>query len=108
MYFSSPARMRLAFGPGRAVLILGPAMRVLVDIGILQKKWLVVSGWPSASVFSGRFSEPQSGLRPERNFHREDSTSRFRTGWDEPARAALPGGVAGNTVDAASIRASAS
>src|SRR5437899_9570529 len=32
IYFSSPARMRLAFGPGSAVLILGPA-RVLLVMG---------------------------------------------------------------------------
>src|SRR5579862_7584209 len=33
MYLSSPARMRLALGPGSAVLILGPAVRVLVVMG---------------------------------------------------------------------------
>src|ERR1700751_406129 len=36
MYFSSPSSTRLAFGPGRAVLILGPtvAVIILVVIGI--------------------------------------------------------------------------
>src|SRR5438477_6454287 len=33
MYFSSPCRMRLAFGPGSAVLIFGPIVRVLVVMG---------------------------------------------------------------------------
>src|SRR6266568_642222 len=47
MYFSSPARMRLAFGPGSAVLILGPA-RVLVVMGSSEfGRWsLGVCRWP--------------------------------------------------------------
>src|SRR5437868_14916048 len=48
MYFSSPARMRLAFGPGSAVLIWGPA-RVLVHMGSTEcvRGCSGVDGWPS-------------------------------------------------------------
>src|SRR6266705_1442950 len=47
IYFSSPARMRLAFGPGSAVLILGPA-RALVVMGSSEfGRWsLGVCRWP--------------------------------------------------------------
>src|SRR5205823_13663346 len=47
IYFSSPARMRLAFGPGSAVLILGPA-RVLAVMGSSESgRWsLGVCRWP--------------------------------------------------------------
>src|ERR1700678_3140485 len=46
IYFSSPARMRLALGPGIAVLSLGPA--VLALAGMV----LVVMGFSSSSHFS--------------------------------------------------------
>src|SRR3974390_416699 len=34
MYFSSPSSTRLAFGPGRAVLILGPTVAVIIFVVI--------------------------------------------------------------------------
>src|SRR5579863_6176148 len=45
IYFSSPASTRLALGPGRAVLILGPVavlVMVAVVIGILRKQPSVI------------------------------------------------------------------
>src|SRR6266566_4213567 len=57
MYFSSPARMRLAFGPGSAVLILGPA-RVLVVMGSSE------FGWESIA------SQGADGTQPQPNTER--------------------------------------
>src|SRR5438093_1084188 len=57
MYFSSPARMRLAFGPGSAVLILGPARALLVMGSSEFGRWsLDVCRWPR-----------HEGTRPEPN-----------------------------------------
>src|SRR5204862_5972610 len=83
MYFSSPARMRLAFGPGSAVLILGPARALLVMGSSEFGRWtLDVCRWPR-----------HEGTRPERRPEgrvrnqslrkrlgrsREDSTARTR------------------------------
>ena len=78
MYLSSPASTRLALGPGRAVLILGPAVSVLVVIGILLKQSLVVVYESLARLVAfrhflrdARWSH-QRGLRPEKKLHRED------------------------------------
>src|SRR5437016_4717667 len=73
MYLSSPARTRLALGPGRAVLILGPAIRVLVGIGILLHLWsFVVGSWRLGfdSPLTFLRASQLSGLRPEENLHR--------------------------------------
>src|SRR5437667_11744541 len=63
IYFSSPARMRLAFGPGSAVLILGPA-RVLVVVGSSEfGRWsLGVSGWPRRGANATRGEHRQENL----------------------------------------------
>src|SRR5579862_5082168 len=60
IYFSSPSSTRLAFGPGRAVLILGPwvkeastAVMVLVVIGISSVGQPAVTGQLSVSRTSG-------------------------------------------------------
>src|SRR2546430_16911721 len=61
----------------------------------------------------GRKSAAHSKVRgeadyvPKKNSTGRIGVSRFRKGWDEPAKAALPGAVAGSTTDAANIPASA-
>src|SRR5215471_5381920 len=83
MYLSSPARMRLALGPGSAVLILGPAVRVLVVMGSSDES--SASGQMSVTSCKGQLrslaserhfccllAKQLSGLRPEGTFHRED------------------------------------
>src|ERR1700756_5575135 len=107
MYLSSPARMRLALGPGRAVLILGPMVSALVDMGSSGKTVVSCGSFLLFAPGSESVAELR-GLRPEENFPQGGSeTCRFRKGWDEPARAALPDGAAGSTTGAASKRADA-
>src|ERR1700739_2289798 len=94
MYFSSPARTRWAFGPGRAVLILGPAIKVLVGMGILLTavfnfQWFVVGSSAQAWKLS-----PEVLLGP---IHRADyvpqkiCTGRIRLIAAEKIRANLGG-----------------
>src|SRR5215472_16995419 len=71
MYLSSPARMRLALGPGRAVLILGPTVRGLVDMGSSKERsWFC--GSLHCLLRDPRGQAKLAGLRPEETFHRED------------------------------------
>src|SRR5690242_8566279 len=69
MYFSSPSSTRLALGPGRAVLILGPmvAVIILVVIGILLFRWWpLVSGQVSVNGSLGAQRPGSDAIRPGR------------------------------------------
>src|ERR1700719_3354563 len=101
MYFSSPARTRLALGPGRAVLIFGPASVLVV---------MESSGKQSSFVSCQLLGGPAQKRRIHPLSHRiwEDwRTSRYRTSWGAPGRATLPGDGAGRPESRASTRASA-
>src|SRR6516164_1473092 len=108
MYLSSSASTRLALGPGRAVWILGPAVRVLVGMEVLLKAAL--GCWSLAvSDFSRELTclEKRADFVPKEKSTGRMETSRYRTDWDGLARAALPDGAAGSKADGASRRASA-
>src|SRR3954465_4964336 len=97
MMRSSPSSTRLALGPGRAVLIMGPA-RVLVDIGSSGKSLLV--------RLRCRQIRQSADFGLTRN--KEDGkVSRYRKGWDATARAAPPGAGAGRPACEASRPANA-
>src|SRR5712691_8613422 len=70
MYFSSPARTRLALGPGRAVLILGPAVAVMVFVVMEILRKAVVSGQWSVSATSA--TRLVSDARRRRRIRAED------------------------------------
>src|SRR6516225_6385350 len=97
--------MRLALGPGRSVLILGPTVRVLVNMGSSdesvvsgQRPVAGVAGSASRVVSRGVIQNRVARTSSPKDFPRGGSqTSRFRKGWDEPARAAPPGAGAGST-----------
>src|SRR5215468_58970 len=101
MYLSSPASTCLALGPGRAVLIFGPAVMVLVGME---------SSWKQSSVVGRRsLAYPlglAGGLRPG-HYTGRIGVSRCRTDSAVPAKGAPPDAAAGSTIDAASRRASA-
>src|SRR6266566_5916606 len=98
MYFSSPARMRLAFGPGSAVVILGPA-RALVVMG--------------SSEFGRWFLgvESLAKVRTEHNLSRTQKggsrVSRYQKDWVADETAAPPDTAAGTPGTLASMRANA-
>src|SRR5580698_947134 len=97
MYLLSPSRTRLALGPGKAVLSLGP-VRVWVDIA-------------SSKMVVGRSSwvvgfERSSALKSESD-EEDGKTNRYRIGWDAPATATLPDNDAGTRENGASTRAGA-
>src|SRR5882672_3517166 len=103
MYLSSPASTRLALGPGSAVLILGPAVRVLVGMKSSWRRSLVVG--PRSLAHTTR----QSRADDDQGHHAGRITvSRCRTDSGGPAKAAPPDGAADSTAGAASRRASAS
>src|SRR5580693_173357 len=82
MYLVSPSRTCLAFGPGKAVLILGP-IRVWVDME--SSKW---------SFGFGRWLRADFRLKSESD-EEDGRVSRYRIDWDANATATLPGICAG-------------
>src|SRR6185369_4368772 len=99
MYFSSPARTRLAFGPGRAVLILGPTAKVLVLVLMESSKYgsvhteLSAAGW-TTPLAAQSWEDVTVNLR--------------RRGWDGGSTAARRGSGVGPLGNAANIPAGAS
>src|SRR6516165_2952261 len=106
MYLSSPAKARVALGPGSAVLILGPTARVLVVMRVSPHRiWLVVRGllpevcldpsaqcgaWPSSSESDSEIWEQE--------------VSRCRTGSHARRKAGMPDNAAGKPASAANTR----
>src|SRR6185312_3489479 len=95
MMRSSPSSTRLAFGPGRAVLILGPSITdvVLVDMESSWKRSWVVGHWP------GNFRRASTVHRLRRI-----KVNRYRRDWDGSATAAQLDSVAGTPAYATSKR----
>ena|SRR5208282_1455068 len=101
MYLLSPARTRFAFGPGNAVMILGP-MRVWVDMA--SSEMVVVRS--SLALGFEAVSTRTTALKPESD-EEDGKVSRYRTSWDAPAMATLPDSGAGIPESGASTRAGA-
>src|ERR1700727_2825250 len=115
MYFWSPSSTRLAFGPGRAVLILGPwAYRKSVAFLVAA---VIVSRLmePSEATVSSRLlvvdqcslgtHGPGSGLcEAEANQTEEEGINRYRRGWDADVTASSLDSAAGTLSSAASTR----
>src|SRR5690348_9963815 len=123
MNFSSPSSTRLALGPGRAVLILGPAVTliVLVVIGVpplLRRARLSVvpCGHNSCRALTPRGCANRasclglargSGSSAHRSGnHKEGTISRYRRGWDADAMAGWPDSASDTPRSAASTRRS--
>src|SRR5215475_2538730 len=107
MYLSSPARMRFALGPGRAVLILGPTVRVLVGMGSSGKTVVGRSLRVGAALPKRASVRRRADYVPNKVSTGRIEASRFRKDSDEPAKAAPPNGAAGSKAGAANMRASA-
>src|SRR5579872_630219 len=90
IYFSSPASTRLAFGPGRAVLILGPIVAVMVLV-VMGSSSVCIGHWLAASCQLKRTSgatlveDASAEAIPA-----EDEVNRYRREKDADARADWP------------------
>src|SRR5579863_1580246 len=82
MYLLSPASTRFAFGPGSAVMILGP-IRVWVDMTSSE----VVVGRSSLVV---GFRRTLAWSRKRKRTREDGRVSRYRINWDASAMATLP------------------
>src|SRR5580698_3400609 len=106
MYCWSPASTRLALGPGRSVLILGPltpgraSVIVLVVMESSEKRWPVVGERNVGTRGSG--SSTRGTLQSGGGF-----VSRYRRGWDAGETADSPDSAVDTPGSAASTRADA-
>src|SRR5579863_740494 len=104
MYWLSPCSTRLALGPGRAVLSLGPmAVIVLVVMESSEANCQL-------SVAGCRSMQPQNAplrfrqRKAEANQKEEEGVSRYRRGWDADAKADSPDSAADRPGSPASTR----
>jgi hypothetical protein len=120
MYFWSPSSTRLAFGPGRAVLILGPtagetAVTVIVLAVVVLAVTVSTLMEASEATVSSRLlvvdhcslgtHGPGSGLcEAEANQTEDEGINRYRRGWDADATANSPDSAADTLSSAASTR----